>query len=75
MKKFANQYEEGSVIKTDVEIEYSPERNLYLIYPIFYVKNKTNFPHHIYKHMLSQRVEDLFGVSVHSGAARVKEIE
>jgi hypothetical protein len=74
MKKFANQYSEEQVIQTDVEIDYSPEKDLYILYPIFYVKNKKTFPHHIYKHRLSERLEDMFGVSVHSAATRVKEI-
>jgi hypothetical protein len=39
------------------------------------VKNKKGFPHHIYKHMLAQNVEDMIGVPVHTAAARVKEIE
>lgn len=75
MKDYANQYAEHRVEKTDVEIEYSPERDLYLIYPLFYTKNKENFPHHIYKHILAQRIQDIFGVPVHSRPARVKEIE
>lgn len=74
MKKFANQYSEERVIQTDVEIEYSPEKNSYILYPIFYVRNQKNFPHHIYKHRLSERLENMFGVSVHSTSARVKEI-
>jgi hypothetical protein len=75
MKKFANQYIEERVIQTDVEIEYSNEKGAYILYPVFYVKNKENFPHHIYKHILAQRVEDMFGVPVHSSSARVKVID
>jgi len=76
MKKFANEYSEERVIKTDVEIEYSPEKDSYILYPIFYVRtgNQKNFPHHIYKHRLSERLENMFGVSVHSTSGRVKEI-
>ena len=74
MKEFANQYSEERVIKTDVEIEYSPEKDSYILYPIFYVKNRKNFPHHIYKYRLSERLENMFGVSVHSTSGRVKEI-
>ena len=74
MKKFANQYSEERVIQTDVEIEYSPEKDLYILYPIFYVKNKKNFPHYIYKYRLLERLENMFGVSVHSTPVRVKEI-
>lgn len=74
MKQYANQYSEERVIRTEVEIGYNRERGLYLIYPIFYVKNKEKFPHHIYKHMLAQRMEDMFGVPVHSGSPKVIEI-
>jgi hypothetical protein len=74
MKNFANQYSEERVIRTDVEIEYLPERGQYIIYPTFYVKSKNKFPHHIYKHILSQNLEDMFGVPVYSTSARVKEI-
>lgn len=74
MKIFANEYSEERVIKTDVEIEYSPEKNSYILYPIFYVKNRKNFPNHIYKYRLSERLENMFGVSVHLTSARVKEI-
>ena len=75
IKQFAETYGGGQVIKTEVEVEYDPERDLYLLYPIFYVKNKKGFPHHIYKHMLAQNVEDMIGVPVHTAAVRVKEIE
>jgi hypothetical protein len=75
IKQFAETYSGGQVIKTEVEVEYDSERDLYLLYPIFYVKNKKGFPHHIYKHMLAQNVEDMIGVPVHTAAARVKEIE
>lgn len=75
IKKFANQYTEERVIQTDVEVEYSNEKGLYILHPVFYVKNKEGFPHHIYKHMLAQRVEDMFGVPVHCSSARVKVID
>jgi hypothetical protein len=75
IKDFANTYAEERVVRTDVEVEYDPKRELYLIYPIFYVKNKERFPTHIYKHLLAQKVEDYFGVPTHSTSARVKEIE
>jgi|LakMenE18May11ns_1017448.scaffolds.fasta_scaffold9148180_2 hypothetical protein len=75
IKQFAESYSGGQIIKTEVEVEYDPERDLYLLHPIFYVKNKKGFPHHIYKHMLAQNVEDMIGVPVHTAAARVKEIE
>ena len=75
IKQFAECYSEEPVIKTEVEVEYDPERDLYVLYPIFYVKNKKGFPHHIYKHMLAQNVEDMIGVPVHTAAARVEEIE
>jgi hypothetical protein len=75
IKQFAESYSGGQVIKTEVEVEYDPERDLYLLYPIFYVKNKKGFPHNIYKHMLAQNVEDMMGVPVHTAAVRVKEIE
>jgi hypothetical protein len=74
MKNFANEYSDERVIRTDIEIEYIPERGQYIIYPIFYVRNKEKFPHHIYKHILSQRLEDMFGVPVYSTSSRVKEI-
>jgi hypothetical protein len=75
IKQFAESYSEERVVKTEVEVEYNPEKDLYVLYPIFYVKNKKGFPHHIYKHMLAQNVEDMIGVPVHTAAARVKEIE
>jgi hypothetical protein len=75
IKQFAETYSGGQVIKTEVEVEYDSERDLYLLYPIFYVINKKGFPHHIYKHMLAQNVEDMIGVPVHTASARVKEIE
>jgi hypothetical protein len=75
IKQFAESYSGGQVIKTEVEVEYDPERDLYLLYPIFYVKNKKGFPHNIYKHMLAQNVEDMMGVPVHTAAVRVTEIE
>lgn len=75
IKQFAESYSEERVIKTEVEVEYDPESDLYILYPIFYVKNKKEFPHHIYKHMLAQNVEDMIGVPVYTAAARVKEIE
>lgn len=75
IKKFASTYSEERVIRTEVEVEYDSKRDLYILYPAFYVKDKTKFPHHIYKHIIAQRVEDMFGVPVHSGPARVKEIE
>jgi len=75
IKQFAETYSGGQVIKTEVEVEYDSERDLYLLYPIFYVKNKKGFPHHLYKHMLAQNVEDMIGVPVHTASARVKEIE
>ena len=75
IKDFADSYSEERVVGTDVEVEYDPKRELYVIYPIFYVKNKKNFPHHIYKHILAQKIEDYLGIPVHSASARVKEIE
>lgn len=75
MKDFADQYKEERVIQTEVDIEYSPEKDLYLLHPIFHVKSKVNFPHHIYKHILAQQLEDMFGVSVHSASVRLKKIE
>ena len=75
IKDFADSYAEERVVRTDVEVEYDPKRELYLIYPIFYVKNKEKFPTYIYKHMLAQKIEDYLGIPVHSMSARVKEIE
>jgi hypothetical protein len=75
MKDFADEYKEEKVIRTEVEIEYLPEKDLYFLHPIFYVKSKINFPHHIYKHILAQRVEDMFGVPVHSSSVRLKVID
>lgn len=75
IKDFASSYAEERVVRTEVEVEYDPKREFYLIYPVFYVKNKKNFPTHIYKHILAQKIEDYLGVPVHSTSARVKEIE
>jgi hypothetical protein len=75
MKNFADQYKEEGVIQTEVDIEYSPEKDLYILHPIFYVKSKVKFPHHIYKHALAQHVEDMFGVPVHSASVRLKKVE
>jgi hypothetical protein len=75
IKQFAESYSGGQVIKTEVEVEYDTERDLYVLYPIFYVKNKKGFPHNIYKHILAQNVEDMIGVPVHTSSARVIEIE
>lgn len=74
IKDFANTYEEERVVRTDVEVEYDPKLKLYLIYPVFYVKNKEKFPTHLYKHILAQKIEDYLGVPTHSAAARVKRI-
>jgi hypothetical protein len=75
IKQFAENYTEEKVIKTEVEVEYDSKKDLYVLYPIFYVKNKKGFPHHIYKHMLAQKVEDMIGVPIHTAAAIIKEIE
>lgn len=76
MKQLGNDYtdSEGRILKTDIEVEYLPERELYMIYPIFYVKSRKEFPYNFYKHVLAQRLEDVFGVSVHTASARVKVI-
>lgn len=75
IKDFANLYVEERVVRTEVEVEYDPKRELYVIHPIFYVKNKHNFPHGVYKHMLAQQIEDYMGIPVHSASVRVREIE
>ena len=66
MKKFAEQYadSESRLVKTEVEIRYNKPRDAYILRPTFYVKDKTSFPAHVYRHILSQRVEEYFGVNV-----------
>ena len=75
IKQFAEQYTEPRIVRTEVEVEYDPKRELYVLYPIFYVKRKGDFPYQVYKHSLAQKVEDYMGFPVHSGSARVKVIK
>jgi hypothetical protein len=73
IKQFAETYTEEQIIKTEVEVEYDSKKNIYILYPLFYVKKRQRFPHDIHKHVLAQYVEDMMGVSVHTASARVKE--
>jgi hypothetical protein len=82
IKQFAEQYTERGIVRTEVEVEYDPKKELYILYPIFYVKERGKFPYRIFKHALAQfkhalaqKVEDYMGFPVHSGSARVKVIK
>lgn len=75
IKQFANSFAGDKVVRTEVEVEYKPENNLYILHPTFYVRKKDGFAHYIYKHILAQRVEDLLGVSVHTSNPIVVEIK
>ena len=74
IKQFAEQYTERGIVSTEVEVEYDPKKELYILYPIFYVKERGKFPYHIFKHALAQKVEDYMGFPVHSASVRVKVI-
>ena len=76
LKKFGNEYtdSEGRIVKTEIDVKFIPDRNLYLIYPTFYVLTKKGFPHNLYKHILAQKLEEFFGVSVHTSQPQVIEV-
>lgn len=74
IKQFADTYTEPGIVRTEVEVEYDPKRELYVLYPIFYVKRKGDFSYQVYKHILAQKVEDYMGFPIHSSSARVKVI-
>jgi hypothetical protein len=73
LKSFGNEYtdSEGRIVKTEIDVKFIPDRNLYLIYPTFYVLTKKGFPHNLYKHILAQNLEEFFGVSVHTAQPKV----
>jgi hypothetical protein len=75
IKQFAEQYAEMGIVRTKVEVEYDSNKDIYFLYPVFYVRERGNAPYHIYKHALAQKVEDYMGLSVHSASVRVKVIE
>jgi len=75
IKQFADTYTEDGIVRTDVEVEYSAEKNLYVLYPIFYIKRTGEFPYQMYKHRLAQKVQNYTGFPVHSASARVKVIK
>lgn len=74
IKQFAEQYTERGIVRTEVEVEYDPKKELYILYPIFYVNERGKFPYRIFKHALAQKVEDYTGFPVHSASVRVKVI-
>jgi hypothetical protein len=76
LKQFGNEYtdSEGRIVKTEIDVKFIPDRNLYLIYPTFYVLTKKGFPYNLYKHILAQNLEEFFGVSVHTSQPKVIEV-
>lgn len=74
IKQFAETYQFGPVLRTEVEVEYDSERDLFLLHPKFFVKAKKSLPYHIHKHLLAQKVEDYIGLPVHSAAHRIEEL-
>ena len=76
LKSFGDEYKdsEGRIVKTEIEVTFKPDMNLFLIYPTFYVNTKRGFPYNLYKHILAQNLEEFFGVSVHTAQPKVIEV-
>lgn len=74
IKQFADTYKFGPVLRTEVEVEYDSKKELYILHPIFFVKEKKSLPYHIHKHLLAQKVEDYIGFPVHSASHRIESI-
>jgi hypothetical protein len=65
IKTIGEQYSEGGIVKTEMEVVYDEEHNMFFIRPTFHISKK-GFPYHIYKHILAQKIEDYIGFPVHS---------
>ena len=74
IKDFVNDYKEGRLVRTECDVDYDPKNKVYIITPTFYVEKKENFPYMIFKHSLSDRIDDYLGITTHILKPIVKEI-